>query len=406
MSQAVLRIYEDADDRITNEPLWQTVDDATAEAVADGFQKHIMTTIYELVFSANEADEAKDLNLQERIREFRWVEPSHLDAVCDLTNEEVVEEFYKAQEKLIIMDAQRPPQDKLACVVEASKAIFGILEKSSGGTNSAAADDYLPVLIYVVLQANPPMLYSNLQYLERFCDPNKLMSGETGYYFTNLYSAVSFIETLDATSLKIGEGEFQKKIHGANAYKISNRMGNHGKLKGFLDRLKTLSERQEHLTGGIKRLEDELDRIAAGGPPVKGRERSRSVLGTAAATAADQSASATAADAPAPAPAQQTRSDRDVEAVLTADDAAGSHHYMAMNNRKPIATHMQKLVQLDSPDAIGLALEIGSGTGAQLELLAETYKDLMWRPSEYSVDQSVVRGFYEQGPDGSVENPP
>lgn len=138
MSRAVLQIYEDADDRITNEPLWQTVDDVTAEAVADGFQKHVMSTIYELVFSANEDDEAKDLNLQERIREFRWIEPSHLDAVCDLSNEAVVEEFYKAQEKLIIMDAQRPPQDKLTCVVEASKAIFGILEKSSGGTNSAA----------------------------------------------------------------------------------------------------------------------------------------------------------------------------------------------------------------------------------------------------------------------------
>lgn len=292
MSRAVLQIYEEADDRISHDPLWQTVDDATAEAVADGFQKHIMTTIYELVFSAKEADEAKDLNLQERIREFRWVEPHHLDAVCDLTKDDVVEEFYKAQEKLIIMDSQRPPQDKLACVVDASKAIFGMLEKSSDGTKSMAADDYLPVLIYVVLQANPPMLYSNLQFLERFCDPNKLMSGETGYYFTNLYSAVSFIEALDASSLKIGEGEFQKRIHGANAYKIENRKGNHDKLKAFLERLKTLGERQTNASSGLARLEMELDRIAAGGSAVRGRERSGSVLATAAAAALEAGAAA------------------------------------------------------------------------------------------------------------------
>ena len=82
----------------------------------------------------------------------------------------------------------------------------------------------------------------------------------------------------------------------------------------------------------------------------------------------------------------------------TGDD--GSHHWMAMNNRKPIAAHMQVLVPPNSPLAQGLALEIGSGTGAQLQVLAEAYPGLTWRPSEYRVDQSVVRGFYEQGPDG------
>ena len=81
-------------------------------------------------------------------------------------------------------------------------------------------------------------------------------------------------------------------------------------------------------------------------------------------------------------------------------DAAESHHWMALNNRAPIAAHMQNLVPPDGPAAQGLALEIGSGSGAQLELLAETFPGLSWRPSEYCPGQSVVRGFYEQGPDG------
>jgi hypothetical protein len=73
----------------------------------------------------------------------------------DVEKEDVVEAFYKAQEMLIIMDSKRPPSDKLTCVVEASKAVFEILDKSSGGTKIAAADDFLPVLIYVVLQVRP-----------------------------------------------------------------------------------------------------------------------------------------------------------------------------------------------------------------------------------------------------------
>lgn len=71
-----------------------------------------------------------------------------------------------------------------------------------------------------------------------------------------------------------------------------------------------------------------------------------------------------------------------------------------MNNRAPIAAHMRNLVAPDSPAAQGLALEIGSGSGAQLEVLAEVFPGLSWRPSEYLAGQIVVRGFYEQGPDG------
>ena len=73
---------------------------------------------------------------------------------------------------------------------------------------------------------------------------------------------------------------------------------------------------------------------------------------------------------------------------------------MALNNRAPIAAHMRSLLPPDDPAAQGLALEVGSGTGAQLEVLAATFPGLSWRPSEYAAEQSVVRGFYEQGPDG------
>jgi len=81
-------------------------------------------------------------------------------------------------------------------------------------------------------------------------------------------------------------------------------------------------------------------------------------------------------------------------------EGGGGHHWMAMNNRAPIVAHMRALLPPDSQEAKGLALEIGSGTGAQLEALAEAYPGLKWRPSEVAAGLSVVRGFYEQGPDG------
>lgn len=74
------------------------------------------------------------------------------------------------------------------------------------------ADAFIPFLIYVVLQANPEHLVSNLQYIQRFRNPDKL-SGEGGYYLSSLGAAISFIESLDASSLShITQDEFEANV--------------------------------------------------------------------------------------------------------------------------------------------------------------------------------------------------
>ncbi len=52
----------------------------------------------------------------------------------------------------------------------------------------AGADDFLPVLIYVLIHANPPQLASNLMYIERFRMHSRMMS-ESAYFFTQLVRA-------------------------------------------------------------------------------------------------------------------------------------------------------------------------------------------------------------------------
>jgi Rab5 GDP/GTP exchange factor len=48
-----------------------------------------------------------------------------------------------------------------------------------------SADSFVPLLIYTVLRANPPNLVSNVQYILRFRNANKL-TGEAGYYISSL----------------------------------------------------------------------------------------------------------------------------------------------------------------------------------------------------------------------------
>jgi hypothetical protein len=88
----------------------------------------------------------------------------------------------------------------------------------------------MPLLIYVVLQANPDHLVSNVQYILRFRNQEKL-GGEAGYYLSSLVSlrsniherlanifklgAVQFIENLDRTTLTVSDEDFEHNVEAA-----------------------------------------------------------------------------------------------------------------------------------------------------------------------------------------------
>lgn len=77
------------------------------------------------------------------------------------------------------------------------------------------ADTFIPFLILVVLRANPDHLISNVQYIQRFRNPDRL-AGENGYYLSSLNAAISFIETMDSSSLSnISQEEFERAVEQA-----------------------------------------------------------------------------------------------------------------------------------------------------------------------------------------------
>ncbi|BES95697.1 gdp gtp exchange [Nesidiocoris tenuis] len=213
LSERTQNFYQLLTKRFDEQAMYAEMTNDQKEQLLDYTEKYAMTYMYQLLFCPpTTTDEEKDLNIQKRIRQLNWVSAKHMDCGINETSTETHDLVYSAITELLGMDSAKAPQDKLACVVRCCQKIFTLMQYCVEGPTSA--DDFLPALIFVVLKANPARLKSNINYVTRFCNASRLMSGEGGYYFTNLCCAVSFIENLTAESLNMPEDEFSQYMEG------------------------------------------------------------------------------------------------------------------------------------------------------------------------------------------------
>lgn len=116
-----------------------------------------------------------------------------------LTTFDLKFQVYNSITELVAMDSFPTPQEKLDSIVRCCRSIFTLLKQTDGGP--ASADEFLPALIFVVLKANPIRLHSNINYITRFSNATRLMSGEGGYYFTNLVSKMQKTASIQFNSI-------------------------------------------------------------------------------------------------------------------------------------------------------------------------------------------------------------
>lgn len=106
------------------------------------------------------------------------------------------------------MNSFKTPKDKLVCILNCCKVIYNMINASEG--KPTGADDFFPILIYIVIRSNPKDLHTNIEFISNFRNPNK-MGSEAGYYFTHLISAVAFLKDLNHSKLTgITKEEYQK----------------------------------------------------------------------------------------------------------------------------------------------------------------------------------------------------
>ncbi|KAH7026370.1 uncharacterized protein B0I36DRAFT_249003 [Microdochium trichocladiopsis] len=217
--------------------VWRDVSDAEFDNAREGMEKLVMNRLYSQTFSPaipppqpipgaktrrrqdkpmgpgrrgqHQEDVERDGVLAQKISIYSWVSEEHLD--IPKVSDSGRRFLNLAQQELLKIRSYRAPRDKIICVLNCCKVIFGLLKHAK---SDSSADSFMPLLIYVVLRANPEHFVSNVQYILRFRNQEKL-GGEAGYYLSSLMGAVQFIENMDRTTLTISDEDFERNVEAA-----------------------------------------------------------------------------------------------------------------------------------------------------------------------------------------------
>jgi len=139
----------------------------------------------------------------------------------------------------VAIDELTSTQEKLICILSCCKAAYralGLYQQQSSSSSSSSseagasssstqigaarsvvgvevgADQFLPLLILIVIHSGIRTLHSNLQYIDKFSDESSEMTGEVAYYFTQLYSVASFIRDMKASDINMNPDEFDRYV--------------------------------------------------------------------------------------------------------------------------------------------------------------------------------------------------
>ncbi|VDO97096.1 unnamed protein product [Soboliphyme baturini] len=178
---------------MSNDSTWQCCSKDQIAYVELSVERSVVARVYlSAIYPNGEGDLMRDLifhNTVQRLSEI--ITPNHKALhVPEVFHAECP--WPSAQSEIAIINAYKTARDKLKCVVKCCQSIVHLLHMSSGRPPSA--DDVMPVLVFVIIKANPEALLSTIQYINGFY--GKRIDGEKSYWWVQFCSAVEYIKVI------------------------------------------------------------------------------------------------------------------------------------------------------------------------------------------------------------------
>ncbi|NXG66983.1 RIN3 protein, partial [Hemiprocne comata] len=118
----------------------------------------------------------------------------------------------KILHKFTTMHKAYSPEKKIAILLKSCKLIYDSMSQGNPG-KPYGADDFLPVLMYVLARSNLTEVLLNVEYVMELMDP-ALQLGEGSYYLTTTYGALEHIKNYDKITItRQLSVEVQDSIH-------------------------------------------------------------------------------------------------------------------------------------------------------------------------------------------------
>jgi len=180
---------------LEQEPMLAATNDQQRSEARKAVERAIFSQIYIYALYPNqEADASRDLVLQQHIARLgEVVTPNHRDLKIPRRYQYECP-WPAAQAELRRLAAFKMPADKVHCISRVSSIIMNLLSLAQDKA-VPAADDFVPVLVFVIIKANPPSLLSTVQLVDNFYRDR--LCGEECYWWMQFVGAVEFIKTMD-----------------------------------------------------------------------------------------------------------------------------------------------------------------------------------------------------------------
>ncbi|XP_072344574.1 GTPase-activating protein and VPS9 domain-containing protein 1 isoform X3 [Scyliorhinus torazame] len=175
--------------------IWQNASEEQLQDAQMAIERSVMNRIFKLAFYPNQdGDILRDQLFYEHIQRLCKVVSANHRAL------QIPEVYLKeapwpsAQSEVRTINAYKTPRDKVQCILRMCSTIMNLLSLANEDS-VPGADDFVPVLVFVLIKANPPCLLSTVQYINNFYASR--LGGEESYWWMQFTAAVEFIKTID-----------------------------------------------------------------------------------------------------------------------------------------------------------------------------------------------------------------
>ena len=180
------------------------------EEILTRIEDHIMLKIYKYVFPKDRPPSLLKLDndFYEKTYLYSWIPPDKLGIKIPIQKEEIE----KAKQCLLDMEnTAQTISDKLNCVKDVIDNINKAVQFNTGKKEKLSAEDHIPLLIFIIIQAHPQQFITNIHYMNCFFNDKR----QDKVFLQNIVSASSSISDASAENLRIDPNEFNAKVEEA-----------------------------------------------------------------------------------------------------------------------------------------------------------------------------------------------